>query len=96
VENSSIDKLVSVLSNLKCIKYIPIKNKEESNNALYTIDLKADKNKVFKIFIFKDNKKTDEEQGNYWAISSENGSPFILDESVMDSIIKDIKLICLF
>jgi hypothetical protein len=82
-DGKALTDILRDLSNLKCEKYME-GAKEDLKDPIYKIGLKG--NKAYELSIFD---KKEKDARNYPAISSENGSPFLLSAWRVDKIMKD-------
>ena len=82
-DEKTLNRLLAVLSNLRCERYIENKEKEDLVDPLYRIELKGAQDYHLSIFA-----KRDDEKG-YPATTSENNYPFLLPEGRAKSIMKD-------
>jgi hypothetical protein len=80
---STLNSLLSTLSNLKCEKYIDDRKKEDFTKPVYTIQLKGSQEYALSIFA-----KTDKDATGYPAVSSESDYPFLLQARRADNIMK--------
>lgn len=83
-DSTSLNRLLSILSNLRCEKFINDRKKEAFIAPLYTIQLKSAQDYDLSIFA-----KLNEEDTQYPATSSGSDYPFFLSKSKADGIIKD-------
>ena len=82
-DDSTLNTLLSTLSNLKCQKYIDDRKKDDFTKPIYTLQLKGTQEYALSIFA-----KTDKDATDYPAVSSENDYPFVLRASQADNIMK--------
>jgi hypothetical protein len=82
-DDLNINRLLAVLSNLRCDTYIEDRKKDDFTSPVYTIDLKGVQN--HKLSIFTPLKPDDP---NYPAISSGSDYPFLLTKNTVDRIRK--------
>lgn len=86
VDTSRLNSLLSTLSRLKCEKYLDEGKKDQLKNPIWALTLKEN-NKLYALSIFA---KSDEEDQNYPALSSENAYPFLLSGFQVDNMKKNI------
>jgi hypothetical protein len=82
-DRKTLSDILSVLSSLKCEKYLH-GTKDDFKNPIYEISMKG--NKVYRLAIFN---KKEKDAKEYPAVSSENGYPFLLSTWRADKIMKD-------
>lgn len=82
-DEKTLTRLLSMLSNLRCERYIDNKEKKDLIDPLYTIEMMGAKDYILSIFP----KGEDDEKG-YAATTSENNYPFLLPEGRVKSIMK--------
>lgn len=83
VDKEAIDTLLSSLKDLRCDRFIEAP-KEAFSSPAYTVTLEGDKRHVIKIY-----DKSDKEDKEFPAVSSQNDYPFILSKWAADRIMKD-------
>ncbi|MBW2605613.1 MAG: DUF4340 domain-containing protein [Deltaproteobacteria bacterium] len=76
-----VSSLLSFLSSLECERYLDDFKKEDFKNPIYTVTLEGEKE--YSLFVFS---QKDKNAKNYPAISSEDGSPFSLSDTQVDTI----------
>jgi hypothetical protein len=83
-DEATLDRLLTILSNLSCQKYVDDRKKEDFTEPIYTIQLRGIQEYSLSIFgrLNKDAKA-------YPAISSVNDYPFLLQEQQANDIMKD-------
>jgi len=79
-----LDRLLSILSNLRCEKYVDDRKKEDFTEPIYDIQLRGIQECSLSIF-----GKLDKDVKAYPAISSVNDYPFLLQERQANDIMKD-------
>jgi len=82
-DEKKLNRLLAVLSNLHCEKYIDAKEKDALTDPMYRIELKGTQNYSLSIFA-----KHDVDERSYPATTSENNYPFLLPEGRAKSIMK--------
>jgi hypothetical protein len=82
-EEKKLDRLLAMLSNLRCESYIEAKAKEDLIDPICRIELKGAQDYTLSIFA-----KTGADEKGYPAATSENDYPFLLPEGRAQSIIK--------
>ena len=80
----TIEAFLSGLKDLKCDHFIEAKPKEAFTAPVYTLTLEGDQKHVLKIFA-----KSNKEDNEFPAVSSDNDYPFILSKWSADRIMKD-------
>ena len=83
-DEAKLDRLLTVLSNLRCEKYLDDSSKEDFGEPIYTVYLEGMQEHSLSIF-----DKLDKEAKAYPAISSVNDYPFLLQEQQASNIMKD-------
>lgn len=83
-DQSTINRLLATLSNLRCEKYLEGRKKDEFANPIYTLTLKGAQEHSLSIF-----GKPDKEAKSYPAISSQSGFPFLLSDGQAKGIMKN-------
>lgn len=83
-KENELTRLISTLSNLRCENYIADKKKEDFSDPIFEIKLTGAQEYSLSVFA-----KTEEEAGNYPAISSANDDPFLLSRWQADNLMKD-------
>ncbi|OQY13705.1 MAG: hypothetical protein B6I30_02415 [Desulfobacteraceae bacterium 4572_187] len=81
MDNAKVNRLLSFLNRLECETYTTDGKKEDFKNPTYALILKGKKEYGLSLFA-----KTDKDEKNYPAISSENDYPFFLSGSQVQSI----------
>jgi Domain of unknown function (DUF4340) len=81
VDESRLDRLLAILSNLRCEKYLDGSKKDDFTNPIYTLRLQGTQDYTLSIFA-----KMDKDAKNYPAMSSENDFPFLLPGHQVDEI----------
>ncbi|MBW1765741.1 MAG: DUF4340 domain-containing protein [Deltaproteobacteria bacterium] len=84
MDKAAMDKLLSMLSDLRCREYLYDRTKEELADPICTVTIKGVKEYVLSIFA-----KEKEDDETYPGISSENDHPFMLIGWQADTIMKD-------
>jgi hypothetical protein len=82
-DESTLNSLLSTLSDLKCEKFIDNRKKDDFIKPVYTIQLKGSQEYALSIFA-----KTDKDATGYPAVSSESDYPFLLQAHRADNIMK--------
>ena len=85
-DQSTINRLLATLSNLRCEKYLEGRKKDEFANPIYTLTLKGAQEHSLSIF-----GKPDKEAKSNPAISSQSDFPFLLNEGQAEGIMKNPK-----
>ena len=75
------NRLLIFLNRLECETYTTDEKKEDLKNPTHALTLKGKKEYGLSVFA-----KTDKDEKNYPAISSENDYPFLLSDSQVNSI----------
>jgi hypothetical protein len=83
-DQSKLSRLLTVLSNFRCAKYIEDRKKDDFTDPIYTIRLKGTEEYTLSIFA-----KKDENAKNYPAISSQSDFPFLLSDGQAGKIMQD-------
>jgi hypothetical protein len=83
-DEKTLNRLLAVLSNLRCERYLDNKKKEDLIDPVYRIELKGDQDYNLSIFA-----KAEGDEKSYPATSSENDYPFLLPEGRAKSIMKN-------
>ncbi len=81
IDNAKVNRLLSFLNRLECETYTTDEKKEDLKNPTHALTLKGKKEYGLSVFA-----KTDKDEKNYPAISSENDYPFLLSDSQVNSI----------
>jgi hypothetical protein len=82
-EEEKLQRLLAMLSNLRCESYIYAKEKEDLTDPIYRIELKGAQDYTLSIFA-----KTGADEKGYPGTTSENNYPFLLPEGRAKFIIK--------
>ncbi len=82
-DENKLSRLLTMLSNLNCEKYLDDRKKEDTKSPLCNIELLG--NKEYSLSVFP---KKDKDAKGYPAVSSENDYTFSLRESQADDLIK--------
>ncbi|MBW2310503.1 MAG: DUF4340 domain-containing protein [Deltaproteobacteria bacterium] len=85
-DEKKLNRMLAVLSKLRCERYIENMKKEDLIDPLYRIELTGAQDYHLSIFA-----KSDDDEKGYPAISSENEYPFLLPEGRANSIMKALK-----
>ena len=83
-DESTINRLLVTLSNLRCEKYLEGHKKDEFSNPIYTLTLKGAQDYSLSIFT-----KSAKEATSYPAISSQSNFPFLLTDRQAEGIMKN-------
>lgn len=83
-DNAQVERLITILSDLRCETYIDDLEKEDLADAIYTLQLKGVQDYSLSIFA-----KMEEDAKQYPAVSSENDYPFLLPEWQVKSLMKN-------
>ncbi len=84
VNESAISQLLNAVAKLRCEKFIDDRKKEDFTSPLFTLQLKGAQD--HELFIFA---KTEENDPNYPAVSSDSDYAFMLSDSQVNRIMKD-------
>jgi hypothetical protein len=82
-DKTQLEKLMTILSDLKCETYIDDLRKEDLAEPMYTLRLKGAQDYTLSIFA-----KMEKDAKHYPAVSSENDYPFLLPEWQVNSLMK--------
>jgi hypothetical protein len=83
-EQAELDRLLTILSNLRCEKYLDDRKKEDFTEPIYTVQARGIQEYSLSIF-----GRPDKDTKAYPAISSVNDYPFSLQEQQANDIMKD-------
>ncbi len=83
-DKSTINRLLTTLSNLRCEKYLEGRNKDDFKDPIYSLKLKGAEEYTLAIFA-----KTNKEAKNYPATSSQSDFPFLLSDGQAEGIMKN-------
>jgi hypothetical protein len=83
-DETKLDRLLTILSNLRCEKYVDDRKKEDFTEPIYTVEPKGIQEYSLSIF-----GRLNEDVKAYPAISSANDYPFLLQEQQAHDIMKD-------
>ena len=83
VNKEAIDTLLSSLKDLRCDRFLDDKSKEAFSAPVYTLTLAGDQAHELKIFA-----KSNKEDNEFPAVSSDNAYPFVLSKWTADRIMK--------
>jgi len=83
-DEAELDRLLTILSNLRCEKYLDDRIKEDFTEPIYTVQAKGIQEYSLSIF-----GRMDKDAKAYPAISSGNDYPFLLQEQQANDIMKD-------
>jgi hypothetical protein len=83
-DEAKLDRLLSILSNLRCEKYLDDRKNEDFTEPIYTVHPKGIQEYSLSIF-----GRLDKDTKAYPAISSGNAYPFLLQEQQANDIMKD-------
>jgi hypothetical protein len=84
VDEAKLDRLLTILSNLRCEKYLDDRKKEDLTEPIYTVQARGIQEYSLSIF-----GRPDKDTKAYPAISSVNDYPFSLQEQQANDIMKD-------
>jgi hypothetical protein len=82
-DEATLNRLLTMLSNLRCESYLEDKEKEDLTDPIYRIELKGTRDYHLSVF-----SKTDSDGKGFPATTSENNYPFLLPEGRAKSIMK--------
>jgi hypothetical protein len=83
-DTAQLEKLITILSDLKCETYIDDFEKEDLADPIYTLQLKGIQDYTLSVFA-----KMEKDVKHYPAVSSENDYAFLLPEWQVDSLMKN-------
>jgi hypothetical protein len=83
-DEAKLDRLLTILSNLRCEKYLDDRKREDFTEPIYTVQLSGIQEYSLSIF-----GRLDKDTKAYPAISSVNDYPFLLQEQQANDIMKD-------
>jgi hypothetical protein len=84
VNESALNQLLTAVAKLRCEKFIDDRKKKDFTSPLFTLQLKGAQDHELSIFA-----KTEENDPNYPAVSSDSDYAFMLSESQVNRIMKD-------
>lgn len=82
-DETQVRRLLAPLTNLRCVKYIDDRKKEDFTNPIYTLQLKGLQEYTVSVFA-----KTDKDAKTCPAVSSGNDYPFLLFDRHVDGLMK--------
>ncbi len=91
VVSKEVDKLLGLISDLHCSKYLPEESKISDLKLVCTISLKNKVDYLLKLYLPESGEREDKGQKRYTGTSSGSQDPFILAQSTGDQIVKSVE-----